>query len=133
MEACGACGLETGTIVLKKQGSHTQRGGSLLPKYMVNPESRCEYCHFLGAFFASEKIEVEAEPKLKWGAAKFVTEDKVSGVRTLLAYVPFNSEDDVDKKLSDGTGFRMRHGTVVECVKHDDGTAEMVKVLEQGT
>jgi len=132
MEACGACGQETGTIVIKKQGRHPgDRGTPLLPKYLVNPEARCEFCHFLGAYFASEDIDPK-ENGLKWGAAKMVVEDS-TGVRNLLAYVPFNSEDKIRHNLSDGTEFEFRHGTVIGCVKHEDGQAEMVKVLERGT
>ncbi len=134
LEACGACGLETGVIVIKNRGRHTLAGSSLLPRRLVNSESRCESCHFLGAFFASEEIE-DTDPRRlahKWGAAKMVTEDK-NGVRSLIAWVPFCDADDLDKELSDGTPFRFHHGMVIGCVKHDDGTAEMVKVLEQGT
>jgi len=132
LEACGCCGQGTGVIMLKKRGTTTTQAKGYIPRYMINPDSRCEFCDFLGRWMAHENIDPK-ETGLKYGMAKFVTVDEKSGIETLLAYCPFSSDDDVNKELKDGTPFTMKHGTVVQV---DDMSEEeghfLVKVLKPG-
>jgi hypothetical protein len=126
MEGCGACGCETGSILMKKRGN--PNGPEYLgPNVLVNPEARCEFCHFLGVYMADQGIE---PGKKKHGAAKIVEEDN-EGVRKLLAYVPFDEDEDQNKQLHDGTPFTFKHRMVIKAENRGDQHT-LVAILEEG-
>jgi hypothetical protein len=129
LEACSVCGTETGSIVMKRKGRGSKEGSSIIPRKMVTPEARCEFCTFLGAWFASEDID-PAETGLKYGAAKLV-EVLSSGEEKLVAFVPFSSEEDASSQLSDGTTFQFKHGAVIRCTR-EDSVVSLVEVTKVG-
>ena len=139
LECCGGCGLETGVINIKNkaQGRPLRpRDHFGIPKYLVNPDSRCEFCEFLSMWFQSEDI-VPAETGLKYGAAKLVTE-RATGERDLIAFVPFSETEDRSMKLLDTEGnvakeITLGHGMIIDCLKNDDGGMTCHRVLQQGT
>lgn len=131
MEACGICGKETGIIILKTSGTRPGReSASLMPRILVNPDSRCEFCDFLEMYLSSEGIDPN-ETGLKYGAAKLVTVGD-DGISKLLAYVPFGSDEDLGNQLSDGTPFRFQHRTIIRCEEEDGGLMKLVEIIERG-
>jgi hypothetical protein len=135
MECCFVCGLETGTILMKRVGSASAKADHTIPRKLVpTEETRCEFCQFLGHYFASEKI-VPSETGKQYGAAKLVTEDS-TGVRELFAFVPFDSGEDREVKLApdrDGgpVTCTLNHGMIILITK-DDSVATLRRVLEHG-
>lgn len=141
MECCGTCGLSTGVILIKKTGRPSKNADTWVPSNLANPESRCEFCTHLATYLSSEGI-VPKETGLKYGMAKLVIENSSSGVRKLLAYVPFDSEEDRHATLIPEKGEKititMRHGMVIGCEWEDDsedkeGKVILRKILEYGT
>lgn len=126
LEACGACGQETGTVLLKARGSVNAPDYDG-PRLVVNPEARCEFCCFLGLWMADQKIE---PGKVKVGASKIV-ERLADGTDKLLAFVPFTENEPRDKQLFDGTAFVFNHGMVLraEC---DEQGFKLVEILKAG-
>ena len=129
MEACGTCGNETGVILLKTRGRAECKDKWSIPRMLPNPDAQCEFCDFLGKWFAHEN-SAPAEG-VKYGAAKLVEQDESSGERELVAFVPFASTDCLESQLADGTKFTFRHGMVIGCVC-GDGMVSLAKILEQG-
>jgi hypothetical protein len=140
MECCFVCGIETGVILMKRTGRGSAKADYTIPRKVVpTEETRCEFCEFLGMYFASEEI-VPSETGKKYGAAKLVSEDE-HGVRTLFAFVPFDSEEDRQMKLtplrllrnseSMPTTCTLTHGMII-LVTLDDSSATMRCVLERG-
>ena len=124
MEACGACHQETGAVLFKKAGS--MNGPEYIGPQLVvtDPDTRCEFCEVLGAWRAQEGIEGRC------GVAKIVTAGP-NGVRELLAYVPFQEGEDLDKELFDGTKYTFRHRMVLKAEQDDEGH-RLVEILEEG-
>lgn len=136
MEACGACGQATGTILMKRKGDPNgpeYRGSRLvLPNYAKSrhdePETpRCEFCDFVGRWMADKGID---SGSTKVGAAKIVE----GSARELLAYVPFTEADLVENptvSLIDGTKHPWRHRMVIRATKNAE-SVKLVEILEQG-
>ena len=122
VEVCFACGMETGSIIIKKRGPNPKNVTYTGSMHTTSKDTHCEFCTFLGAYFA----HVGKEEGRKYGASKLVEEGG-----KLIAFAPFTDVEDRDKQLADGTPFRMNHGTVVECLR-DDGGWSLVKVLDPG-
>jgi len=146
MEACHVCGQETGSISIKTKNYYSrpvrEHRSASIPRLLINPESECEFCEFLGLWFAHENIEPK-ETGLQYGVAKLVevVEDSVtdadgkavfSQAQKLLAYVPFQSDEDLDRELIDGTKFRIQHRAVIRCERQEDGSAHLVEILDRG-
>ncbi len=130
MEACEVCKLPTGDTLFKKRGK--PNGPEYVgPMHLVVKDARCEFCHFLGMWMAHEKVD-PTETGLKYGASKIVTRDPKSGVDTLVAFVPFSSEEDVAKTLADGTEFSFAHGMLLRAERDGEGM-KLMEILERGT
>ena len=127
MEACEGCEMATGTILFKKEG-RANAPEYTGPRFIVVKDSLCEFCEFLNMWMHSEEIDPK-ETGLKYGAAKIVERDPKSGVDTLVAYVPFSSEDEITKHLSDGTEFDFEHGLLLRAEKADQGM-NLVEILK---
>ena len=125
--ACGLCHEPTGVVFFKKRGN--PKGPEYVgPRYIVNDsDARCEFCQFLEAWMHHEDINPK-ETGLKYAAAKIITRDPKSGVDTLVAFVPFSSEDEVEGSLADGTKFEWKHALKVRA-EHDEGSNGM-KLVE---
>ncbi len=137
MEACGACGQETGTIILKKQ-SRANAPEYTGPRLIVMKDesgevSRCEFCDFLSTWIPHEGLmDRMKEPDFRVGAAKIVTEDE-SGVRSLVAMVPFTGEEEVKHIIVAGKKVLIQHRMII-LAEQDVGceTMTLVRVLEPG-
>ena len=129
MEVCGACGLDTGSLLIKKVGPPGATTDWRTPRRVVNEGARCEYCTFLQAYFC--QIDRDKNDGLQWGAAKLITRGS-DGVDQLVAYVPFSSSEDRSSRLSDGTEFTFRHGMSILCEHLGDGRFHTIKVEEMG-
>ena len=127
LEACNVCGQDTGVILMKRKGKG-KPGPYTGPMKMVTG-ARCEFCQALGGWLAHEKIDPR-ETGLKYGCAKVVRRDG-KGVETVVAYIPFSSEDDTHKKLATGEDYIIRHGTVI-LGEDEDNKVMLTKVLKEG-
>jgi len=124
LHACSACGMDTGDILLRTRGSSPDRVTYTGPTRVALPETQCQFCQFLGMFFAQEG----KEDGRKYGAGKIV-----DGKGKIVAMVPFHDGDEGDRdcQLADGTPFRWNHGTVVEA-NVDEKSGTLMKVLDPG-
>ena len=139
LEACAACGQETGTIILKTKGrrhlpcrdSRAAASDAYIPRLIVpHEDTRCEFCEFLGLWFASEGITPK-ETGLQYGAAKLVKDESGS---ELIAFVPFSSDEEKTVALG-GKTVHLAHGMVILCalVESPDGSMfQMSRVLRRG-
>jgi hypothetical protein len=120
MQVCDICGSHMG-ILLKRQG----KAGApeyTGPRDIAIADQHCEFCTFLGMYFAQEG----KEEGVKYGAAKIVKENG-----ELLAFVPFTDKEDRKGKLADGTEFEIRHSMVIEA-KQVAGGFQLAKIMEEG-
>lgn len=69
LEVCATCGQETGSVLLKTRG---RVGGPDYtgPRHVATQDSRCEFCHFLEIWCASEGHDPKTMGRC--GAAKIV-------------------------------------------------------------
>jgi hypothetical protein len=126
MEACGACGLKTNTILLKSHGSTTKE--YVGPRVLMNSDARCEFCTFLSMWIDQGHYDSSVNGKI--GAAK-VVENLDNGSEKLIAYIPFTEKDNLNKKLFDGTPFTVKHGMVI-LAKREGEICKLVRILEEG-
>jgi len=128
LEACGACGLETGVVMLKKRGpiNGPEYNG---PSLLQNPEARCEFCQFVGMWMAQEKHDPTTGGKV--GASKIV-ERLEDGSEKLVAFVPFTEKEERDNNLADGTKFQFQHGMVLRAEREGKGL-KLVEIIKEGT
>lgn len=124
-EACGACGQDTGVIMIKKRGGNKDYTG---PTHVQNPEARCEFCHFIGMWMAHEGHDVEKDGKVC--AAKVVK--MVDGREELVAFIVATEHEDRNKELVDGTKFELRHGTVIRAEPGEGTQMMLVEILREG-
>ena len=139
MECCRICGEETGAIIMKKKGNGLGKNDA--PKFMINPDADCEFCHFVGLFMHNEGL---AGGGVRYGAAKIVTVDD-AGARTLFAYLPFGEDEDPSIPLNpdgheevafeDLPRITIKHRMVILAVRDTTEFKEgvrLTKVLEPG-
>jgi hypothetical protein len=128
LEACGACGLETGVVMVKMKGGmkNEYRG----PRLLRNPEARCEFCEFLAMWMAQEGHDPDKDGKV--GASKIV-ERQEDGTEKLVAMVPFTETDPRDNNLVDGTKFTFQHGMVIRAEREEGTTMKLVEIIKEGT
>tara|TARA_Y100000310_G_scaffold290504_2_gene317752 strand:- start:1489 stop:1929 length:441 start_codon:yes stop_codon:yes gene_type:complete len=128
-EACGVCHTPTGTLLVKTKGR--QDGPRYTgPQNIANPEARCEFCEFLSLWLHSEGID-PTETGLRYGAAKIIDRGPKTGVDTLIAYVPFSSDEPASNELADGTPFEWAHGLVLRAEKDAGGGMKIVEILDE--
>lgn len=127
MEACGACGMETGVVMIKKKGS--AKGEYTGPRLIQNPEARCEFCQFVGAWMAQEGHDPQKDGKVCAGK---VVKRVEGGAEELVAFIVSTEHDDRNKHLVDGTKFELRHGTVILAEPGQGMSYKLVEVLKPG-
>lgn len=126
LETCGACGLETGVIIIKRKGNN--KNEYIGPISLQNPDARCEFCKFLCAWIAQEEHDTKKSGKV--GAAKIIERLK-DGTERLVAYVPF-TEHEPHTSIVNGKKIEILHGMVIRAEKDKSDYMKLVEIVKEG-